>query len=182
MSDYQPLTAIWTNRQAIYRPDGLPVVWNRCLLPLPFVLQLDAGQAAYAAAVRDAAKMWNREAGLELLREVPDLVEARVFIVTGSASAGGAAATTHSGDVVPESATVELRALGGLSEGFFAAAHEFGHVLGLADNNWGTMGPLAAESGPRSRPSRRDHHWKNVPWTRPRAAELEYLRCVYASR
>jgi hypothetical protein len=167
MSEYLPLCARWEARQAVYDPAGLPVIWDRAALPLPLVLQLDAGQAPYAAAVQDAARLWNRELGFTVFRVVTDPAAAKVFVTSGSAGDGGAAATTHAGDVVPESAAVELRAVGGLGEAYGAAVHELGHVLGLADADSGCMGPLPEGFDP-------SHTW----WL-PRDREIDYLRSVY---
>ena len=162
-----PLCATWEHRQAVYTPAGTPVVWRYDALPLPYVIQLDAGQAPYMAAVREAAALWNREVGFPVLREVTDPADARVFITTGSAGDGGAAATTPSGDVVPVSATVELRGGGNVGEAYGALVHEIGHVLGLADGDSGCMGPLPDDFDP-------SHNW----WL-PRDAEVAYLRSVY---
>jgi hypothetical protein len=167
MGEYVPLCAMWQDRQAIYSPDGLPVVWDRAALPLSFILQLDEGQEPYAAAAREAAQMWNREVGFTVFREVKDVTEARVFVTTGSATDAGAAATTHSGDVVPESATVQLRSIGSIDEAVWATVHELGHVLGLADGDSGCMGPMPAEFD------------ASKQWCLPRDREVDYLRAVY---
>lgn len=162
-----PLCATWENRQAIYTPSGTPVVWTYNTLPLPYVVQLDDGQTPYEEAVHDAAAMWNREIGFPVLRKAVGPHDARVFVTSGSASDGGLAATTHSGDVLPESATVQLRAVGNVAEAFFALAHEFGHVLGLADGDSGVMGLMPGDFGER------------VQWCLPRDEEVKYLRSVY---
>lgn len=166
-SERLPLCATWQDRQATYTSHGLPVVWDRAALPLRFIVQLDSGQIPYAEAVRDAARMWNRETGLALLRETEDPAEAQVFITTGAAGFGGLAATTHSGDVVPASATVELRDVGNVGEAYGIAVHELGHVLGLADGDGGCMGPLPEDFDP------------SRTWWLPRDWETDYLRAVY---
>ena len=165
--DMPALCATWTDRQATYTVDGIPVVWAREVLPVPYMLQLDDGQKPYVSAIHDAAVMWNREVGFPVLREVGDVTQARVFIVSGSCTDAGVAVTTHSGDVVPESATVELRAVGSVGDCYGAICHEFGHVLGLAEGDSGCMGPLPEEFDPST-----------TLWL-PRDREVEYLRAVY---
>jgi hypothetical protein len=167
MTDYLPLCATWTDRQATYTPDGLPVIWDRALLPIPYMLQLDDGQKPYVSAIHDAAAMWNREVGFPVLREVGDVVQARVFIVSGCATDAGVAVTTHAGDIVPETATVELRAVGSVGMAFGAMVHEFAHVLGLADGDSGCMGPLPENFDP------------STTFWLPRDREVDYLRAVY---
>jgi hypothetical protein len=168
MSEYIPLCATWQDRQATYTTDGLPVIWDRALLPIPYMLQLDEGQRVYASAAHDAAKLWNREVGFPVLHEVGDVASARVFIVSGSCTDPGLAVTSHTGDVVPDSATVELRNVGNLGIAYAAMVHELGHVLGLAEAESGCMGPLPGEDfDPAS------------TWWLPRDCEIEYLRSVY---
>jgi len=167
MSDYLPLCAVWQDRQATYTDDGLPVVWDRAVLPVPYIIQLDSGQAPYAHAIRDAARMWNREIGFEVFREAALPEDARVFIVSGSAGDGGLAVTTHSGDVVPESATVELRDIGNFSEAYYCSCHELGHVLGLAEGDSGCMGMMPGDFD------------ASRMWCLPRDKEVMYLRAVY---
>jgi hypothetical protein len=168
VSDYIPLCAKWQDRQATYTPDGLPVVWDRGALPLPYMLQLDPGQKPYAIAIHDAAKTWNREVGFDVFREVGDIVQARVFVVSGFANEPGLAVTSHTGDIVPETATVELRDVGNVGIGYACAVHELGHVLGLADGDSGCMGPLPGEDFDPSK-----------TWWLPRDREVAYLRAVY---
>lgn len=161
-----PLCAQWPGRQAVYSTAGLPVVWDRSALPLPYAVRLKADQADLVEAVRDAATLWNREVGFPVLRE-SSLEEALVLVVSGDANAGGVAATSHTGDVVPASAAVELRAVGNVGEAYGAMVHEFGHVLGLADGVDGCMGPLPEGFDP------------STTFWLPRGEEIDYLRAVY---
>lgn len=162
-----PLCAVWVNRQAIYTPNGLPVVWLYNKLPLRYVLQLDEGHAGYRQAIKDAAQGWNRTIGTQVLTEAGKSDEASLFITSGSSNDQGLAVTTHSGDIVPESAIIELRSVCSFGDAYGVATHELGHVLGLADGERGCMGPLPEEFDPST-----------MFWL-PTDEELRYLKDIY---
>jgi|MudIll2142460700_1097286.scaffolds.fasta_scaffold00049_24 hypothetical protein len=141
------LTPAWRNGRAVYRgwlPGEImaPLQWGKTQLPLTYYIDFDREHQKLAPAVVDGAELWNREIGLDLLRQVdgdggtPSLVTVTWggFEISDHHVSDDAAHVCHYGTTGPESALLSFTEAADLFTVFVVAAHEFGHVLGLDDD------------------------------------------------
>lgn len=107
------------------------VQWPKSQMPLTYFVDLDTAPKDYVKSIHAAAKMWNDEIGPVFVQDDDD--RADVLVVWGSPRGNEGGSTTHSlNDDGTLSATVELVEASDLRAIYRFAAHEFGHVLGLA--------------------------------------------------
>jgi hypothetical protein len=141
------LNACWTENRAVYSCSaGQPVVWEKDRLPLRYFIGVDPIVNTYKDEIKRAAQLWNREVGRTLFEETNIIGDANVIVREGSVTEGGGlAATYHYGDGTPTLAMVEIRGSACAPEMYVVMAHEFGHVLGLADDQRGLMGPITVD-------------------------------------
>lgn len=114
--------------------------WKKSQLPLPVYIDFDEhANKNYRESVIGAMKMWNQEIGeVFALAEAPD--KALVTVRWGAIEVNAAAEGKHSGGWTrhlgglsgPTRAEVVLTEPSGVHAVMRYAAHEFGHVLGLA--------------------------------------------------
>jgi len=109
--------------------------WKKEQFPLTYYIAFDKDHEDYIDSVIKGAEMWNREIGRELFKRVEQEDSARVQVTWGGISAkdhpGGT--TTHTGSPDgPVGAKVTLNNPSDIHAVYRYAAHEWGHVLGLA--------------------------------------------------
>lgn len=132
------LTVCWENTQANYSGDCTPVKWDKALVPLTYYIDFDNDHKKYTESVVKAAGMWNTEIGT-VFKRVEDRKDAVVLIDWGSYRGGMdciAGWTSHRGTSTAYSAHVQLKEPSTLFNVFQDAAHELGHVLGLAHDTF----------------------------------------------
>lgn len=109
--------------------------WAKDKLPLTYFISFDEDHKDYIESVDAAAKMWNTEIG-PVFKKVDKEEEAVVQVVWGGVSPGEdhpGGSTTHTGGPEgPTGAKVTLVNPSDVHAVMRYAAHEFGHVLGLA--------------------------------------------------
>lgn len=128
------MTACWENGKANYEGKCEELTWKRNQIPITYYISFDIQHEDYIDSVRAGAHLWNKEVCF-LLREVDRLEDAMVLVSWGnvditSAHAGGH--TSHEGQTGPEYVHVVLKEPSDTHAVYRYAAHEFGHVLGLA--------------------------------------------------
>ena len=125
----------WQNGQANYDGDCQELKWSKDRLPLKYHVNFDADHKDYIDSVIKGADLWNREIG-PVFSRVDKETDAVVRITWGSIEIGkhcSAGSTSHTGDEKgPTGASVVLRNPSDIHAVYRYAAHEFGHVLGLA--------------------------------------------------
>lgn len=109
--------------------------WKKDQLPLTYFIAFSEDHKDYIDSVTKGAEMWNREVGRELFKRVDKEADAAIQVVWGPVSSkdhsGGA--TTHTGGAGgPTGAKVTLSNPSDVHAVYRYAAHEWGHVLGLA--------------------------------------------------
>lgn len=130
----------WQGGNANYAPDCQPKVelkWKKTDIPLTVALDLDAhADANYRESIIGALKMWNSEVG-EVFKLEADKTKAKVIVTWGSKSGDTGGFTSHKGGPDgPVSARAELVEPSDTHAVMRYAAHELGHVLGLAHDDF----------------------------------------------
>jgi hypothetical protein len=109
----------------------------------------------FDGSLRGAIGAWNHAAGCDVLRQTAD---ARVTVSTYDGTACGAPASleTYPGATAgtwrcsPDSAEVKFQVMSDIRSVYVIAAHEFGHVMGLAHDRSLIMRPAAPGYDPAS--------------------------------
>jgi hypothetical protein len=113
--------------------------WKKEQFPLTYYVAFDADHKTYIDSVVKGAEMWNREIGRELFKR-SDKEEGAVIQVTwGSVEPGSHSGghTTHTGGPGgPTGAKLVLSNPSDVHAVYRYAAHEWGHVLGLAHDDF----------------------------------------------
>jgi hypothetical protein len=139
----------WVDGQAHYDGDCMELKWKKEQMPLPYHISFEKDHKVYTDSVIKGADMWNKEIG-PVFKRVDKEADAVVKITWGSVEAGkhcAAGSTSHTGQTGPMGAKVVLREPSDVHAVFRFAAHEFGHVLGLAHDEHAIMKPkLEAET------------------------------------
>jgi hypothetical protein len=109
--------------------------WKKDQLPLTYFIAFGKDHKDYIDSVAKGAEMWNREVGRAVFKRVDSEAKAVIQVTWGGISAkdhpGGT--TTHSGGPDgPLGAKVTLNNPSDVHAVYRYAAHEWGHVLGLA--------------------------------------------------
>jgi hypothetical protein len=110
--------------------------WKKAQFPLTYFIAFSKDHKDYIDSVTKGAAMWNREVGREVLKRVEQEGSARIQVTWGGiepdkAHPGGS--TTHTGGPDgPTGAKVVLSNPSDVHAVYRYAAHEWGHVLGLA--------------------------------------------------
>jgi hypothetical protein len=131
------MNVCWVNGSAVYdNPEcKAELKWAKQQIPLPVYIDFDEhANKNYRESVEGAMKMWNREIG-QVFTEAKSMQSALVIVSWGSVTPGSHAGgnTRHEGDTSgPKRAFVELSEASDVHAVMRFAAHEFGHVLGLA--------------------------------------------------
>ena len=125
----------WSNNTAVYSDScKLDLKWRRAQLPLKYYISFGVNHKTYVKSVVGAADMWNKEIGPVFTR-VDKAEDAHIQVSWGSQTPGKhtGGCTTHTGDEKgPTGAHVVLSEPSDTHAVYRHAAHEFGHVLGLA--------------------------------------------------
>jgi hypothetical protein len=108
--------------------------WKKAQLPLTYFIDFGKDHQTYVDSVVKGADMWSREIGVPVFKQVDKAEDAIVVVEWGSVSKGHAGGhTTHSGGPDgPTGAKVVLSEPSDVHAVYRYAAHEWGHVLGLA--------------------------------------------------
>ncbi len=109
--------------------------WKKDQLPLTYFIAFGEDHKDYIDSVVKGAGMWNREIGREVFKRADKEEGATVQVVWGSVPSQGHAGghTTHTGGPDgPTGAKVVLSNPSDVHAVYRYAAHEWGHVLGLA--------------------------------------------------
>lgn len=125
----------WKGSQAHYDGDCQELKWSKDKLPLPYYIAFDKDHKVYTDSVVKGADLWNKEIA-SVFKRVDKEEDALVHVTWGSVEIGkhcSAGSTSHGGtESGPENAKVVLRNPSDIHAVYRFAAHEFGHVLGLA--------------------------------------------------
>jgi hypothetical protein len=126
----------WQSGQAVYNnPDcTTELKWKKDQLPLPYFINFEKDHKDYIDSVVKGADLWNKEIA-PVFKRVDKESDAKVIITWGSIEVGkhcSAGSTSHQGTDGPTNAKIVLRNPSDIHAVYRFAAHEFGHVLGLA--------------------------------------------------
>jgi len=159
------LRVCWVGGTADYSGDCEDLMWNRSLIPLKVYIDLPS---SFSDSVRKGYEMWNDEVG-PLFTFVGPGAGPRVHVYQGSATGTTGNQAMHHDGVSGTGATSaihEVRQPGNLFALFHDAAHEAGHVLGLAHDDSGLMVPTWTYSG-------------NIEFVLPSDSDAELLYDLY---
>lgn len=111
------------------------VKWDKNQFPLTYYIAFDKDHQTYIDSVVKGAGLWNSEIGRELFKRVDKPENAIIEVTWGSVTPGdhSGGSTTHTGG--PQGLTGAKVILSNPSDVhavYRYAAHEWGHVLGLA--------------------------------------------------
>ena len=124
----------WQNGVANYNGECQEIIWTKDKIPITYYINSDGYHKSYDESIRAGARLWNKEI-CPLFREVNNADEAMVTVSWGyvdASTAHSGAYTSHEGQNSPERANVVFSEPSDIHAVYRFAAHEFGHVLGLA--------------------------------------------------
>lgn len=133
----------WEGGIANYSKNCEELKWDKEQMPLTYHIAFGDDHKDYIESVIKAADMWNKEIG-PVFKRVDKETEAAVRVTWGSYEGGNDCAAgyvKHRGYSGPKSADLVLRNPSDVHAVFRFAAHEFGHVLGLAHDEHAIMKP-----------------------------------------
>jgi len=137
------LPVCWVDGNAQYTEGCKSLRWEKAQLPLTYYIDFGPDHEAYVKSVVAAADMWNHEIG-PVFKRVNNALGSRIRVSWGAYSGGHdcvAGYVQHKGHNSPEGADLVLKSPSDTHAVFRYAAHEFGHVLGLAHDAHGLMIP-----------------------------------------
>lgn len=108
--------------------------WKKDQFPLAYYIAFGKDHQDYIDSVVKGAEMWSKEVGRELFKRVDKEADAKIEVTWGSVSKDNSGGfTTHTGGPGgPTGAKVVLSNPSDIHAVYRYAAHEWGHVLGLA--------------------------------------------------
>lgn len=124
----------WKGGVANYNMNCEELKWKKAQMPLTYHIDFGKDHKVYIDSVVKGAELWNNEIG-NVFKRVDKPEDAIVKVSWGSLSYGkdcSAGHTAHKGYGKPESVLVVLKEPSDIHAVYRFAAHEFGHVLGLA--------------------------------------------------
>jgi len=132
---------------ALYEPNCEELKWKKEQLPLKYHIDFGADHKVYVESVVKAADMWNSEI-CTVFQRVDRAEDAVIKVSWGSYDSGqdcAAGYVQHKGHSGPQSAILVLKNPSDVHAVFRFAAHEWGHVLGLAHDEHAIMKPALAD-------------------------------------
>jgi hypothetical protein len=135
----------WEGGIANYNKNCEELKWKKGQMPLPYYIDFGADHKVYVDSVIEAADMWNKEIA-PVFKRVDKKENAVVVVSWGAYDSNNsndcaAGYVKHRGYGGPKSAELVLRNPSDVHAVMRYAAHEFGHVLGLAHDEHGIMKP-----------------------------------------
>lgn len=123
----------WQNGWAHYDGECMELKWQKEQMPLSYHIAFGESHKDYVDSVLKAAEMWNREI-TPVFKRVDNEADASVLVFWGAVPKEGHTGghTAHTGTDGPISARIILAEPSDIHAVYRYAAHEFGHVLGLA--------------------------------------------------
>lgn len=121
----------WAGGAANYDGTCEELKWRPEQMPLTYYIDFDADHKAYVESVVAGADLWNKEI-CSVFKRVDKADGAAVIVGWGSVEGNAAGHTSHGGNAGPTGARVTLTNPSDVHAVYRYAAHEFGHVLGLA--------------------------------------------------
>jgi len=124
----------WKSGHAVYDNASCTqdLQWDRTVFPLTYFIDFDKDHKDYLESVEAGVKLWNREIGRDLFVRTEKREEAKLIVQWGSVEGNTGGYTKHFGTGHPERAEVTLVDATDVHAVYRFAAHELGHVLGLA--------------------------------------------------
>lgn len=129
---------------ADYAPNCEELKWKKEQFPLKYHIDFGPDHKVYVDSVVKGADMWNKEIGTQLFMRTHNKAEAKVQVSWGAYEGGkdcAAGYVKHRGYGGPTGADLVLRNPSDVHAVFRFAAHEWGHVLGLAHDDHAIMKP-----------------------------------------
>jgi hypothetical protein len=123
----------WQAGQAVYdnKDCAQDLQWDRTVFPMKYFIDFDKDHKTYVESVEAGIKLWNKEIG-PLFQRTEKREEAKLIVQWGSVEGNTGGYTKHFGNGHPERAEVTLVEATDVHAVYRFAAHELGHVLGLA--------------------------------------------------
>lgn len=127
------MTVCWSGGLAHYDDDCMELRWEKEQMPLTYYVNFDMHHQVYTDSVVKAVGLWNSEIGA-VFKRVDKPTDAIVMVTWGSVPKEGHSGgfTSHTGQIGPTGAQVVITEPSDIHAVYRYAAHEFGHVLGLA--------------------------------------------------
>ena len=136
------LQVCWKGGVANYSGDCKELTWKKDQLPLKYYIDFGPDHKVYVDSVIKGADLWNKEIGTQLFMRVHNKADATIHVSWGSYDGGNdcvAGYVQHKGDGGPQSADLVLKNPSDVHAVYVFAAHEWGHVIGLAHDDHAVM-------------------------------------------
>jgi len=161
----------WQQGHAIYdNPQcNTELKWNKTQLPLKYAIHFDEAHQGYINSVIEATKLWNAELGVTVFRLADNPAEAIITVEWGSMSSNVGGHVSHRGITGPKIATITLTDASDVRAVYRYAVHEFGHVLGLAHDDFAQSVMYPTQPGLTG----------EITFTLPSDADKKLLRELY---
>lgn len=151
----------WGTSTAVYnKKEGItiPLEWEKSSMPLVYCLENFTlnEEKHYGPPIDEALSMWNRELGCQVFKKGGNLKDTCTVKISYGLSTGGnavGASTFHyGGPHFADAAEIVFTQFYESKTLYLIAAHEAGHVLGLAHDDFkrSIMFPIVEEEDPNS--------------------------------